>query len=96
MLDQIAQTLASGHRLWIVGELPAPQPGETAPPDLPPAPNGPYGWSDVPYSYVWGRQAQHFIAALGAQSELIPVGSGQGVSIYENSPLTLVKGWAPP
>jgi len=30
VLDRIARTLASGNRLWIVGELPAPAPEEVA------------------------------------------------------------------
>jgi hypothetical protein len=94
VLDQIAQTLASGNRLWIVGELPGPEPGETAPPDLPPAPESPYGWSDVPYSYVWGRQTEHFIVAHGGRTEVVPIGSGDHVSLYEKSSLAVVKGWA--
>ena len=94
VLDQIARTLASGNRLWIVGELPAPESGETAPPDLPPAPETQYGWADMPYSYVWGRQTEHFIAAHGGRTEVVPIGSGDGVSIYEKSSLAVVKGWA--
>jgi hypothetical protein len=94
VLDRVAQTLTSGHRLWIVGELPTPQPGETLPPDLPPAPDSPYGWADVPYSYVWGRQAEHFIKAHGGQTEVVPIGSGEPVSPYEKALLTVVKGWA--
>ena len=94
VLDQIAQTLAAGNRLWIVGDLPAPEPGETAPPDLPPAPDGPYGWADVPYSYVWGRQAESFIAAHGGRAEAVPTGSGEGVNLYEKASLAVVKGWA--
>jgi hypothetical protein len=94
VLDRIAQTLASGNRLWIVGELPAPEPGEKAPPDLPPAPESPYGWADMPYSYVWGRQTEHFIAVHGGHIEAVPIGSGDNVSIYEKSSLSVVKGWA--
>ena len=94
VLDQIAQTLASGSRLWIVGELPAPEPGETTPPDLPPAPEGPYGWADMPYSYVWGRQTESFIAAHGGQTEVVPIGSGEEVSIFEKVTLSVAKGWA--
>jgi len=90
VLDQIARTLGAGNRLWIVGELPPPEPGETAPPDLPPAPDGPYGWADMPYSYVWGRQAESFIAAHGWQTEALPTGSGDDVSSYEKSSLSVV------
>jgi hypothetical protein len=94
VLDQIAQTLASGNRLWIVGELPAPEPGEAEPPDLPPAPEGPQGWFDVPYSYVWGRQTEAFIAAHGGRTEVVPTGSNDAVNKYEDASLAVVKGWA--
>ena len=94
VLDRIAQTLASGNRLWIVGDLPAPQPGETEPPDLPPAPDSPYGWSDVPYSFVWGRQTDCFIAAHGGRIEAVPTGTDDAVNPYEKASLSVVKGWA--
>lgn len=94
VLDRISQTLASGNRLWIVGELPAPESEEKAPPDLPPAPESPYGWADMPYSYVWGRQTERFITAHGGHIEAVPIGPGEAVSIYEKSALAVVKGWA--
>ncbi len=94
VLDRIAQTLAAGNRLWIVGDLPAAEPGETAPPDLPPAPDGPYGWLDVPYTYVWGRQTEYFIRTHGVQTEVIPILSGQEINMYEKSSLAVAKGWA--
>jgi hypothetical protein len=94
VLDRIAQTLASGNRLWIVGELPAPEAGEKAPPDLPPAPESPYGWADMPYSYVWGRQTERFIAAHGGHIEAVPVGTDAAVSMYEKPSFAVVKGWA--
>lgn len=90
VLDRIAQTLAAGNRLWIVGTLPAPAPDETGPPDLPPAPEGPQGWFDVPYSQVWGRQADYFIAAHGGPAEEIPLGLGDAVNPYENALLGVV------
>ena len=94
VLDRMAQTLAAGNRLWIVGGLPAPGPNETEPPDLPPAPGGPQGWFDVPYSYVWGRQADYFIAAHGGHIEAVPTGSDNAVSIYEKASLSVVNGWS--
>ena len=94
VLDRMAQTLAAGNRLWIVGDLPAPEPNETEPLDLPAAPGGPQGWFDVPYSYVWGRQADYFIAAHGGHIEAVPTGSDDAVSIYEKASLSVVKGWS--
>jgi len=94
VLDRVAQTLASGNSLWIVGDLPAPESGETVPPDLPPAPEGPLGWSDVPYTYVWGRQTESFIAANGGRTETIPLGSNDPVSPHEKASLSVVRGWS--
>jgi hypothetical protein len=93
VLDRIAQTRAAGNRIWIVGELPVAPPGETRPPDLPPAPDSPYGWADVPYSYVWGRQTEHFIRSQGGQIEVVSTNSGAAISPYERVPLSVVKGW---
>ena len=95
VLDQIAQTLAGGNRLWIVGDLPPPGRGETEPPDLPPAPEGPQGWFDEPYSYVWGRQADCFIAAHGGRAQAVPTGAGDAVNSHEKASLAVVavRGW---
>jgi hypothetical protein len=95
ILNRISQALSAGNRLWIVGTLPVAAPDETGPPpDLPPAPEGPYGWSDVPYNYVWGRQMERFISAHGGQIELVPTNQEGTVSIYENASLSVAKGWA--
>ena len=91
VLDQMAQTLGSANRLWIVGDLPAPEADETEPPDLPPAPGGPQGWFDVPYTYVWGRQVEHFIASHGGHIEPVSTGSDDGVNLYEKASLGFVK-----
>ncbi len=96
VLDRITQTLSSGNRLWIVGGLPAAEPEETAPPNLPPAPEGPQGWFDVPYTYAWGRQTEYFIAAHGGRTEAVPIGSTADVNPYEKASLTVVSGWALP
>jgi hypothetical protein len=91
VLDQIAQTLGAGNRLWIVGNLPPAEPDEKVTPDLPPAPEGPSGWFDVPYSYVWGRQADLFITAQGRHIESIPTGADDRVNELERASLGLVK-----
>jgi hypothetical protein len=45
-------------------------------------------------AYVWGRQTEHFIVAHGGRTEVVPIGSGDHVSLYEKSSLAVVKGWA--
>ncbi len=89
---QILQAVAGGGKLWIVGDLPHPLEDETAPPDLPPAPNGPQGWFDVPYSYVWGRQAEYLLTIHRLRVEPVAIDFGVGANIYENASLSVVRG----
>jgi hypothetical protein len=92
VLDRAAQTLAAGNRLWIVGNLPPPRAGDTQPPDLPPAPEGPQGWFDVPYSYTWGRQLDFFLALQGGKVEPIPTSSDGVLNTYEKLSFGVVRG----
>jgi hypothetical protein len=93
LLDQVAQAVEGGNRVWIVGDLPKPQAGETVPPDLPPAPGGSVGWYDVPYSYVWGRQLDYFLVSHGYQAQPVPLTIRQAVNPYEEASLSVVKGF---
>jgi hypothetical protein len=92
ILEKIRTTLSSGGKVWLVGRLPGPKPGETAPPELPPAPNGPWGWYDPPYDYSWGRQVEHFIRTNARQMEVIPISGTNGYTRYENVALSVVTG----
>ena len=60
-LDRIATTLMAGHRIWMVGKLRVPGPGQT-PARLPPAPATETGWLDVPYVVAWSKQAGAVVA----------------------------------
>lgn len=92
-LDQIASTLQSGHRVWIVGWLPF---ARTPPPDLGPAPNKFSGWLDEPYSQAWGASAGYLVATHVEQVKTIPIASLNCVSDFENLPLIMVTGWHVP
>lgn len=48
--------------------------------------------ADMPHSYVWGGQTEHFITAHGGHIEAVPIGSGDRISIFEKSSLAVVKG----
>jgi hypothetical protein len=89
VLERVGEALATGGRVWIVGGLPPPRAGETAPSDLPPAPGGEHGWSDVPYNFLWGRTFERFITARASSVEMIPPASGLRVSPYERASLSL-------
>jgi len=93
VLDRVSATLASGHRIWIVGDLPKPQPGETEAPDLPPAPNSPYGWFDAPYSIVWGLQLNQLLIASARDIEPVPLPKSNCVSSYEDLSLAVAASW---
>jgi len=97
VLDQIADTLRSGHRVWLVGVIPLSQ---TPPPLIQPAPNNPWGWLDDPYSDVWGAQVGYFVATHATRGEIVPIKSSNPISALENIDVTVVAGWrassAPP
>jgi hypothetical protein len=88
VLQRLGKTLGAGGRVWLVGDLPVAGPGETLVPDLPPAPESQWGWADVPYTYVWGRQTENFLALHGGRKEIVPLGSGDQADEYENPRLT--------
>jgi hypothetical protein len=70
MLEKIAQTLQSGHQVWILadkGWFGIPAPGQGPPPSLPPAPLPDTGWADWPYTKVWAAQMACFISAHSAR-----------------------------
>jgi hypothetical protein len=95
VLEKISTTLRSGHRVWIValyGWMDIPEPGTSAPPPLPPAPLGRYGWSEVPYTMSWVSQVAH---RLGEQSEKFervknPAANGRFI---EETELFVAHGW---
>lgn len=89
VLGRMRATLAAGHRVWVVGALLFPAPGE-APGDLPPAPEGPGGWRPLPYLVVWSRQAAEVARSHGAGIAEVTVPGGGPVSVYERVPLALV------
>jgi hypothetical protein len=63
VLQQIARTLQSGHRVWVLaakGWMGVPGPNMRPPPSLPPAPLKDTGWADWPYTQVWAAQVACF------------------------------------
>ena len=95
-LERAAQTLASGHTLWLV-ILQAPDaiPAQTEPSDPPPAPipNVPCPWWEGYYTGAWKEQLEYFVAAHAEQKEYIPVKPEIPVNGYENLSLIRVSGW---
>jgi len=92
VLDQIKQTFFNGGTVWMVGDLPTPQPGESGVPTLPPAPDGPMGWFDEPYSHVWGRQGFDVIQRHALEVTTVLTNQSGNVSPFEDLSLSLARG----
>jgi hypothetical protein len=90
VLNQVADTLRAGNRVWLVGEIPLNQ---TPPPEVRPAPNNPWGWLDDPYSDVWGAQVGYLVAMHATRGEVIPIHSPCPISPLENAQLMAIAGW---
>jgi hypothetical protein len=58
VLDRVAATLKSGHRVWIVGRIPIIPMGSEPPPDLPPATFQPHGWLKMAYKQAGEQSPQ--------------------------------------
>ena len=92
VIDRITSTLQSGNRVWLVGNFPFTQ---EPLPELHPAPNNPWGWSDAGYSFYWGAQISQFVSAHCQRSALAIAPSTNCVNPFENLPVFVVTGWKP-
>ena len=82
--------LAEGGRIFWVGALPPELPSRPGLELLPPAPEGPYGWAEMPHYNAWVRQVSREFVALGTSIERLPVASDRRTSKYETAGLWLV------
>ncbi len=94
VLEKVKTTLSSGHRVWLVGQIPTPQSG-TPPAVLPPAPHGPQGWADQPYSDVWGAQLSYLLMRHITNAALLINSSNNFVNPMEDMALIRTSGWRP-
>jgi hypothetical protein len=92
LLERVAQTLRSGHRVWLVGGLPFLQPGERVE-VLPPAPRGPAGWAAAPYVTSWGMQVAALLQQRAQGLEEVAVPAGRPVNPFEDVALVVARGW---
>jgi hypothetical protein len=96
VLQEVTQALATGHTVWVVGEWPRPQPGETTPPELPAAsgPDERFGFSEASFcTYAWERQAAFLIATRAEQMVVVPVEPGIPICEAEHVRLIRATGW---
>jgi len=92
VLHNVAKTLQSGNRVWVVGDIYFPE-SEAAVPSLPPAPNPPWGWLDWPYVEAWSLQVNFFLLTHGQRAQFVRIPVDDPVSEFENLQLMVVQGW---
>ncbi len=95
VLDQATRALASGHTVWVVGALSPPEPGEIAPPDLPPepSPGQPFGYLEgCVRGYIWERQMAHLIDLRAEHVESV-FNAQPAIFQQEELPLIRASGW---
>jgi hypothetical protein len=86
----IMKTLQSGNRVWLVGGA---QPTEqNGPLSLAPAPDPVFAWSSQAYTYAWSMQIGAFVQQHVVDGEVVLTPAKQ-VSINENIPLVIARGW---
>lgn len=91
-LEEVAETLKSGNRVWIVGHLSYPSP-ETTLNILSPAPNDEVGWNEGAYLRSWSMQVGQLLQSRATRAEQLPHIGGQNVSPYENAKVVVFEGW---
>jgi hypothetical protein len=93
VFDRIEATLKAGNRVWLVGGLEYPPPGQKPAP-LPAAPNGPNGWENGPYQELWSVEAGWFVQAHAKRYQEFTVPpDGRRINPAEFLPLQMVQGW---
>jgi hypothetical protein len=92
LLADAGRALRGGHRVWVVGELRVPPPGQT-PIVLPPAPATAWGWNDFPYGISWQLQLGALLRDHAASLRTFTVPAADPVSPLETMTLAAAEGW---
>jgi hypothetical protein len=93
VVDRAAAALKSGHRVWVVGWVGVPPPGQTPPPNLPPPPLKKWGWSQAPYTINWNDQLAAFLENHSQDFHFATLPACGDVNANENLQLTCAVGW---
>lgn len=92
--EAVADVLRAGHRVFFVGGLELPPPGQ-APTVLPAAPASKDGWYLHPYMEQWSIMVGFFVQQHAVNVIGVRVGTGENVNVYENLSLAVAEGWHP-
>ena len=96
IFEAITNTLASGHRVWVVGQLDIPRPGFPLPADLPPPPLKYTGWSSGPYLRNWTDQLAQFLSNHSGRFALVALDAHEQINENERLNLFVAQGWLKP
>jgi hypothetical protein len=94
LFESITNTLASGSRVWVVGQLELPPRGLALPAELPPPPLKYTGWSTGPYNRNWREQVAQFLSNHSQRFAPVPLEAGQAINENERLELFVAEGWA--
>ena len=92
VFGQIAATLQSGHRVWVVGVINIPRTGAPMPADLPPAPLD-FSGSDLRFTANWTSQVAQFLSDHSNRFYQEYYSTNQNVNFAENLKLCVAEGW---
>ena len=90
VLRRMADTLASGRRVWLIGDLILLEPGE-GPGHVPPLPIGEV--KEAPYMTLWSRQLGFFMQRYARRLDVVRVAPDEAISRFENPNLLRFEGW---
>jgi hypothetical protein len=92
VLEQIDETLKSGHRVWMVGQLHFSPPGAELP-SVSAAPDPTWGWLEAPHDIAWVSRVGAYLEAPPHHGEDVSVNEQQPINPVESPPLTV---WVSP
>jgi hypothetical protein len=93
VFDQIAATLQSGHRVWVVGTMTLPKPGLAPASELTVPPLNISGEADSLYAVQWSAQAASFLARHSLQFQRANQATNRSINSYEDLQLLSASGW---
>ena len=93
VLAQAETVLRAGNKVWVAGEYRIPQANRPAPSDLPPAPNGPQGWYDEPYTHAWDDKFSYFLSHNATSVAVLGGYPTNAVNPLETMTLVEAQGW---
>jgi hypothetical protein len=92
VLQQMDETLRSGHTIWLIGGLNFLPQGQE-PQVVSPGYDGPKGWVGGNFYAAWAEQAGFVVQNHALHLDRVRVPLAQPVSRYENLPLSAIRGW---